>query len=202
MGHTFFKHIQMKIQNTKNLMIVAHCDDEAIWAGEMLLKEKKMWDIFCVVTPDSQSTFRIPMFLDKVSNYLECNTELLPFPDLGFGTQIVGDIYTPIEKKILSKNWDKIYTHGFEGEYGHSHHQQINKTVIEIINKNNLQDKLWLFKPFKKQEVLILSEEKLKFFENTYDDESNLPYNHPRKWIHGWNTKMGWVEGFEKYIKS
>ena len=47
----------MKYKNTNKLMIVAHADDELIWAGETLLKEKGQWDILCVVTPDHQSKY-------------------------------------------------------------------------------------------------------------------------------------------------
>ena len=86
-------------------MVVAHADDELIWAGEKLLKEKGQWDILCVVTPDRQSKFRIPMFLKNVSNYLECNTTMLDFADTGWATSnqanpINGDIVTPIKEKI------------------------------------------------------------------------------------------------------
>ena len=60
MGHKILE--KMKYKNTNKLMIVAHADDEVIWAGEKLLKEKGQWDILCVVTPDHLSKFRIPIF--------------------------------------------------------------------------------------------------------------------------------------------
>ena len=66
-GYKVFKK-EMKYKNTNKLMIVAHADDELIWAGETLLKEKGQWDILCVVAPDHQSKFRIPMHLEGVSN--------------------------------------------------------------------------------------------------------------------------------------
>jgi len=187
------------IKNTKNLLIVAHADDEVIWAGEMLLKEKRQWDIICVVEPDNQSKFRIPIFNNLVSNYLECNTKMLSFQDYGYGSNIVGDVESALLSKIMEKKWDKILTHGNKGEYGHSHHIQVHNIVKKIIIENNLIDCFWTFNPVKKTEKLELSENKQLLFANTYDDESNLPIGHPKKWVHGWNTTMGWVEGFEKF---
>ena len=81
------------------LLITAHADDEVIFAGEKLLQEKGQWEIMCVVTPDDQSKFRIPMFLEKVNAYLDVTTELLDFEDYGFHSSIQGDILTPIRKK-------------------------------------------------------------------------------------------------------
>ena len=37
---------------------------------------------------------------------------------------------------------------------------------------------------------------------NTYDDESGLPDDHPRQWIHGWNTKQGWEENIRRYYEN
>ena len=194
----------MKYKNTNKLMIVAHADDELIWAGETLLKEKGQWDILCVVTPDHQSKFRIPMFLENVSNYLECNTTMLDFIDTGWRTNdqanpINGDISTPIKEKINSKKWSMILTHGESGEYGHYHHTQVHQSVKKALGEINKLEKLFVFAPIKHSSPLTLSKEKLSLFENTYDIESGLPTAHPRQWIHGWNTNMGWEEKIINY---
>ena len=197
----------MKYKNTNKLMIVAHADDELIWAGEKLLKEKGEWDILCVVSPDWQSTFRIPIFLEKVSDYLNVNTELLFFKDSGWkndreANPIDGDIRTPILNKIKSKDWSIILTHGVTGEYGHLHHIQVHEAVVSILKERYELDKLLVFDPIKHDTKLELSQEKLELFKHTYDDESNLPPNHPRKWIHGWNTNSGWEENFKPFTKT
>ena len=199
----------MKYKNTNKLMIVAHADDELIWAGETLLKEKGQWDILCVVTPDHQSKFRIPMFLENVSNYLECNTTMLDFIDSGWyinrqtnkeqAAPINGDINTPILEKIKSKEWSVILTHGESGEYGHYHHTQVHQSVKKALGEINKLEKLFVFAPIKHSSPLTLSKEKLSLFENTYDIESGLPTAHPRQWIHGWNTNMGWEEKIINY---
>lgn len=199
----------MKYKNTNKLMIVAHADDELIWAGETLLKEKGQWDILCVVTPDHQSKFRIPMFLENVSNYLECNTTMLDFIDSGWyinrqtnkeqAAPINGDINTPILEKIKSKEWSVILTHGESGEYGHYHHTQVHQSVKKALSEIKKLEKLFVFAPIKHSSPLTLSKEKLSLFENTYDIEGGLPPAHPRQWVHGWNTNMGWEEKIINY---
>jgi len=180
-------------------MIVAHADDELIWAGEKLLKEKGQWDILCVVTPDWQSLFRIPIFLNKVLKYIEANTSMLDFEDSGVSSMIDGDIFSPILKKVQSKEWKQILTHGLSGEYGHAHHIQVHHAVVKSALQTNNLDKLWVFDPIKSDIPLELSKEKRLLFENTYDDETNLPAEHGRQWVHGWNTTQGWKENIMKY---
>jgi len=191
---------EMKYNNTDKLMIVAHADDEVIWAGEKLLKEKGQWDILCIVEPDSQSKFRIPIFLEKVSSYLEANTEMLrQFEDRGFYVMLPLEIIDPISEKIKSKNWTQILTHNEDGEYGDIHHWQIHDVVVMLLQRLELIDKLWVFDPIKGEPIEKLTEEKFSLFENTYADEASLPDGYPRDWIHGWNTTQGWTENIKKW---
>ena len=198
MGHKILE--KMKYKNTNKLMIVAHADDEVIWAGEKLLKEKGQWDILCVVTPDHLSKFRIPIFENLVSDYFQANTTMLKYwEDPGFNIPVSTDIIYSIYKKIKSKEWTEILTHGEAGEYGHLHHKQVHSAVVHSVDKLGLLDKLWVFDPIKQPPIENLTEEKAHIFVNTYDDETNLPIDHPRKWVHGWNTTQGWVENIKKW---
>ena len=194
MGHQILKEEMMK------LMITAHADDEVIFAGEKLFQEKGQWEILCIVTPDDQSKFRIPMLLKKVSAYFDVKIELLDCVDHGFNSTIRENIHTPIKQKIESKDWDEILTHGPEGEYGHPHHIQVHNNVVQICKETNNLDKLYVFDPIKHDKIDQLTETKRKIFEATYDDETNLPDDHPRQWIHGWNTTQGWEENIRKFI--
>jgi LmbE family N-acetylglucosaminyl deacetylase len=182
------------------LMITAHSDDEVIFAGEKLLKEKGQWEIMCMVTPDHQSKFRIPMLLEKVSSYLQVKVELMDFEDTGFNSPISGNIFIPIKDKIKSQDWTEILTHGPKGEYGHPHHIQVHNNVVASCRATGNLDKLYVFDPIKHDKIDKLTESKRKLFEATYDDETNLPDDHPRKWIHGWNTIQGWEERITKFI--
>jgi LmbE family N-acetylglucosaminyl deacetylase len=191
---------EMKYNNTDKLLIVAHADDEVIWAGEKLLKEKGQWDILCIVEPDRESKFRIPIFLERVSSYLEANTEMLrQFEDPGFHGLLPPEIIYPIFEKIRSKKWTQILTHNENGEYGHIHHRQVHAAVVKCLHELELMDGLWVFDPIKVGTVKNLTEEKSSIFATTYDEETDLPPDHPRKWIHGWNTTQGWVENIKKW---
>lgn len=181
------------------LLIVAHADDEVIFAGEKLLQEKGQWEIVVVVTPDHRGIFKIPMFLENVSSYLDAKTELWSFQDTGFHAQIQGDIFTPILYKISSRSWQKILTHGQSGEYGHPHHIQVHHSVVKACKQINQLEKLYVFHPIKHDYCLKLSNSKRQLFENTYDDETNLPPQHHKKWVYGINTKQGWKENIVKY---
>jgi LmbE family N-acetylglucosaminyl deacetylase len=182
------------------LMITAHADDECIFAGEKLLQEKGQWEIMCMVTPDSQSKFRIPMLLEKVSSHLDVEVELMDFEDTGFNSPILGDIFTPIMNKIKGEDWDEILTHGSRGEYGHPHHIQVHNNVVAACRQTGNVDKLYVFDPIKHDKIDELTDTKRKLFDATYDDETSLPSDHPRKWIHGWNTTQGWEERITKFI--
>ena len=129
---------------------------------------------------------------------------MLDFIDTGWRTNdqanpINGDISTPIKEKINSKKWSMILTHGESGEYGHYHHTQVHQSVKKALGEINKLEKLFVFAPIKHSSPLTLSKEKLSLFENTYDIESGLPTAHPRQWIHGWNTNMGWEEKIINY---
>ena len=47
------------------LMIIAHPDDELIWAGEILVAQPGRWEILCIVTPWSRSMHRVATFFAK-----------------------------------------------------------------------------------------------------------------------------------------
>jgi len=185
-------------------MIVAHADDECIFAGDLVLSNLKSninWDIVCCVVPDSQSKFRIKMFLSDLPEYIPgTNTFMLNNKDTGFKGSIInkGRLYEDIKTKLKEREWLKIYTHGEKGEYGHIHHIEVHELVVKACHELKLINKLYVFNP-KKQENAFISKEKDLLFTNTYDKEDELPKNHPRKWVRGWNTKQGWIEGFKKW---
>tara|TARA_R110001592_G_scaffold325701_1_gene605924 strand:- start:408 stop:1004 length:597 start_codon:yes stop_codon:yes gene_type:complete len=188
------------------LMIVAHADDECIFAGDYLIESEYSWDILCVVVPDSLSLFRIKMFLEKLPNYLRVKTSMLSYEDTR-QHPIKGNIFKDLLRKIAEKEWKKIVTHGPTGEYGHPHHIQVHKEVVNIAKALNIIEKLYVFNPYQEldsqdpQQVLQqkISDQKLELFTHTYSDETDLPAGHPRGWILNWNSKKGWIERITKY---
>jgi len=190
--------IHSLVYNTDKLMIIAHADDEIIWGGEELMNAPGEWDILCITTPPPIATFRIPIFLNKVSAYLNINTTMLSFKDSGLHNIIEGNIEASIEEKIKSKEWAKIITHGAQGEYGHMHHKQVHRAVVSVMKKTDDLDILWTFNP-KKNALGVLSEEKMKLFQKTYDDHPELSIDHPRRQHFRYNTTKGWQENIKKF---
>jgi len=186
-------------------MIVAHADDECIFSGDFILETSKKnigWDILCCVTPDSQSKFRIKMFLFDLPNYVNgLSTFMLNNADTGFQGSIINKekLYKDIKEKLKKREWTRIYTHGENGEYGHKHHIEVHNIVKAACKDLGLLEKLYVFNPIKKENATISKEKDLLFL-NTYDKEEDLPDSHPRKWVRGWNTTQGWAEGFKKWI--
>lgn len=130
-----------KYPSIKNLMIVAHPDDESYWGGAHLLEEDYLVVcITCGTVPYRVTEFKKAMQLTR-DDYL-----MLGYPDLTNGKKddwstVYKDIKKDLEKIINSKYWEKIVTHNPEGEYGHIHHIKTNRMVTEITDP----DVLWYF---------------------------------------------------------
>lgn len=121
-----------------NLMIVAHPDDEILWGGDQLIKDKYM--VVCVTCGTSE--VRDAEF-KSVMKETGDSYKLLGYVDT---VNKVADnwssSYFSIEKDVKriidSRDWNKIVTHNPDGEYGHMHHKLLNRIVTEVAPKNKL----------------------------------------------------------------
>ncbi len=124
-----------------NLMIVAHPDDETLWGGAHLLKEK--YYVVCVTC--GTVSYRDEEFR-KVMEQTDDDYLFLGYPDVVNGyisrwTNEKEAIVNDLTNIINSKNWKSIVTHNPEGEYGHYHHKIVSSIVSEAAQK----DKLYYF---------------------------------------------------------
>lgn len=138
----------LKINNAdqfKNVMIVAHPDDETLWGGANLYKDK----YFVVCLTNGYNHQRSKEFRN-ILNFTNNRGIILDYPDLQDHAQdkwieskegIIKDLST-----ILNYNhWDKIVTHGPEGTTGHIHHKKISEYVTKIARKKNILKNLYYF---------------------------------------------------------
>lgn len=138
----------LKINNAdqfKNVMIVAHPDDETLWGGANLYKDK----YFVVCLTNGYNHQRSKEFRNTL-NFTNNRGIILDYPDLQDHAQdkwieskegIIKDLST-----ILNYNhWDKIVTHGPEGTTGHIHHKKISEYVTKIARKKNILKNLYYF---------------------------------------------------------
>lgn len=166
----FAKNINM--EKAKNIMIVAHPDDETIWGGDHLLEEDYV--VVCITCGTNKIRDK------EIRNVLDVSDDeliKLGYPDNPGG--IVSDwegykedIAKDLDEILTMKKYDKIVTHNPQGEYGHKHHIMTNHMVTYLVNKENLVDELYYFaKYYTKNEMDLNSN--VKFPIQNYNKKMN-----------------------------
>ena len=127
----------------QKVMIVAHPDDETLWGGAHLIKER--YFVVCLTNGYN---------LDRANDYREIlkftknNGLILNHPDLQdniiddwsvFGEGVEKDL----SKIIKYKSWEEIVTHGPDGTTGHIHHKKICEYITKITNECNKYKNLY-----------------------------------------------------------
>lgn len=127
-------------------VIVAHPDDETLWAGGLLLSHPE-WSTFIVSLCRGKDPDRAPKFF-KVLEYLNAQGAM---GDLDDGP---GQIPLPINrvrKAVLSlmpeRDYDILLTHATLGEYTrHRRHEEVSRAVWDLWRDGSLRsEKLWHF---------------------------------------------------------
>lgn len=131
------------ISKPRALLIVAHPDDETIFAGGLVLSSQNTkWTIICCIDESCQ----------KRKNEFFCACR--------FFEQYTGNIVEPVflaikpqhnrsnmylqlckALKVYAKEYDIVFSHNRQGEYGHEDHKLVHHSVIESIHNPNI----WLF---------------------------------------------------------
>jgi len=133
------------------LIIVAHPDDETIWAGGLLLRTKFNKTIICLCRKNDKDRF--PKF-KKACEILKANGYIFGLDDSeeGYYKKIsLREMIEKISRVTKGKNYDYIFTHGENGEYGHIRHVEVHNAVIEMLKKGLLSAKKTFFFSYKKR---------------------------------------------------
>ena len=128
-----------------NLVIVAHPDDETIWmGGTILANSEDKWTIISLcrkTDPDRAPKFkRVCQYYGAKSIISDLDDEVLkPLP--------IDYVLKFIEKLIPKpqEEYDCIYTHGANGEYGHLRHKESHRAVIRLFTTKKISAKKLLF---------------------------------------------------------
>src|SRR3989338_9291501 len=121
------------------LVIVAHPDDETIWMGGTILQNLD-WNWTIISLSRKNDPDRAPKFQRACKSLNHYSTSIISDLD----DQILQPLQIDeVKRKILfllpKKNYDIIFTHGKNGEYGHIRHKETHKAVVSLIEDNILK---------------------------------------------------------------
>lgn len=107
-----------------NVIVTAHPDDETLWCGGLVLRFSAVrWTVICCSIPRHDAV-RAHYFFDACAR-LGATARLLPFVETE-----PGEALRSLDVLDLSA-FDCIVTHNAHGEYGHNHHAQIHRHIVE-----------------------------------------------------------------------
>lgn len=156
---------QINFTNQKNIMIVAHPDDETIWGGVHLLQDKYL--VICLTNGDNE--VRANEF-KKVMEQTHNTGIILNYPDKTDGKRddwktVYSSIEDDLNYILSTHSFKTIVTHNPKGEYGHAHHKMTSAITTSIARRLNITNHLKYFGRYYRKSNPILP------MKHLYDDK-------------------------------
>lgn len=123
----------------KGLVIVAHPDDETIWmGGTILVNPQVKWTIFSLCRSDDRDR---ALKFRRACKFLGARALISNLDDeekLSWRESLL-EIRARIRRAIGGRVFDYIFTHGYNGEYGHPRHRGAHQVVKEMIRHGEIK---------------------------------------------------------------
>ncbi len=138
--------MELKNNSKSVAVIVAHPDDETLWAGGTILSQPS-WRWFILSLCRASDLDRAPKFFQALK-ILGAEGKM---SDLDDGLEQIPLTKSEIENAILQSlpdmHFDLIISHSPAGEYTrHRRHEEIGEAVIALWHRGGIQaDELWMF---------------------------------------------------------
>ena len=146
---------EMKLRDNKRaLVVIAHPDDETIWMGGTIARNKKIdWTIFSLCRASDRD--RAPKF-KRVCEYYGAKSIISDLDDNGNLSleEAKQEAKKNILKKIGFNKFDYIFTHGANGEYGHELHIAVHLAIDELIKEEKIKPKTVFYFDYVKNNYL------------------------------------------------